>query len=148
MTYRDDLPFLEANHNAAAMNSCRDGAAQMSIVTCGAYGVGVVFTITTGHSELSNLKRDPGCTILVAWPDGSRDVVVEGTADVCWSGATNPELLRITLRDVFRAASGGDHPDWGEYDRDMVEDRRAAVIASCPSECAVLRWGRRRPPRP
>ena len=128
MTYQDALPFLEANHNAVVMSRRRNGAAQMSIVTCGAYGGGVAFTTTEGRAKLANLKRDPRCTILVARPDWSRYVVVEGAADVRGQGGTDPELLRATLREVYRAASGGDHPDWDEYDRAMVRDRRAAVI--------------------
>ena len=128
MTYQDALAFLEANHNAVVMSTRRDGAAQMSIVTSGVYGGGVAFTTTAGRAKLANLKRDPRCTILVARPDWSRYVVVEGTADVRWSGGSDPELLRTTLREVYRAASGRDHPDWDEYDRAMVEHRRAAVI--------------------
>ncbi len=119
MTYQDALPFLEANHNDVA---------QMSIVTSGVYGGGVAFTTTAGRAKLANLKRDPRCTILIARPDWSQYVVVEGTADVRWSGGTDPELLRTTLREVYRAASGSDHPDWDEYARAMVEDHRAAVI--------------------
>ncbi|MCH9017550.1 MAG: hypothetical protein IIB89_07310, partial [Chloroflexi bacterium] len=37
-------------------------------------------------------------------------------------------LLGDALRDVYRAATGGDHPNWPEYDQAMVDDRRAAVI--------------------
>ncbi|MCE2405065.1 MAG: PPOX class F420-dependent oxidoreductase [Dehalococcoidia bacterium] len=128
MTYQDALPFLQANHNAVVMSRRRSGAAQMSIVTCGVYGAGVAFTTTEGRAKLANLKRDPRCTILVARPDWSRYVVLEGTAEVRSQGSTDPELLRATLRDVYRAASGSDHPDWDEYDRAMVRDRRAAVI--------------------
>ena len=83
---------------------------------------------TEGRAKLANLKRDPRCTILVARPDWSRYVVLEGIAQVRAQGRTDPEQLRAILRDVYRAASGEDHPDWDEYDRAMVRDRRAAVI--------------------
>ena len=128
MTYQDALPFLQANHNAVVTSTRRSGATQMSIVTCGVYGGGVAFTTTEGRAKLANLQRDPRCTILVARPDWSRYVVLEGTAQVRSQGNADPELLRATLRDVYRAASGEDHPDWEEYDRAMVSDRRAAVI--------------------
>jgi hypothetical protein len=37
--------------------------------------------------------------------------------------------LKHALRDVYRSASGGkEHPDWDDYDRSMVEDKRAAVV--------------------
>ena len=44
------------------------------------------------------------------------------------SDNTDHEVLKLALRDVYRAASGQEHPDWDEYDRAMVDDRRAAVI--------------------
>ena len=128
MTYQDALPFLQANHNAVVTSTRRSGATQMSIVTCGVYGGGVAFTTTEGRAKLANLERDPRCTILVARPDWSRYVVLEGIAQVRAQGRTDPEQLRAILRDVYRAASGEDHPDWDEYDRAMVRDRRAAVI--------------------
>ena len=37
------------------------------------------------------------------------------------------ERLRLLLRDVFLAA-GGSHDNWDEYDRTMIEQRRAAVL--------------------
>jgi hypothetical protein len=39
------------------------------------------------------------------------------------------EQLRLLLRDVFTAA-GGTHDDWAQYDRTMVEQRRAAVVVT------------------
>ena len=42
--------------------------------------------------------------------------------------STDAEELRLALRDVYRAASGEEHPDWDEYDRAMVDVRRAAVV--------------------
>jgi hypothetical protein len=45
-----------------------------------------------------------------------------------FSGNTDAEELRLALRDVYRAATGREHPDWDEYDEAMVNDRRAAVI--------------------
>ena len=41
---------------------------------------------------------------------------------------TDPEELRLTLRDVYKAAAGKDHPDWNEYDQAMVLDKRVAII--------------------
>ena len=41
---------------------------------------------------------------------------------------TDAEELRLALRDVYRAASDEEHSDWDEYDRAMVDDRRAAVV--------------------
>ena len=97
-------------------------------MTCGPYQGGVAFTTTGDRAKLFNLRRDPRCTILVSKPDWSAYAVVEGSADVRWSDRTDPEELRLTLREVYRAASGSEHSNWEEYDRAMVDQGRAAII--------------------
>ena len=128
MTYNDIQAFLESNHNAVMVTFRRNGGAQTSIVTCGPYQGGVAYTTTAGRAKLANLRRDPRCTMLVSRPDWSSYITVEGTADIRWSDRTDAEQLRQTLREVYRACAGRDHPDWDEYDRAMVQDRRAAII--------------------
>ena len=39
------------------------------------------------------------------------------------------DSVRLLLREVFKAATGT-HDDFDEYDRAMLEDRRAAVFIS------------------
>jgi PPOX class probable F420-dependent enzyme len=128
VTFDEILPFLEANHQGVIVAFRRNGAAQPSIVTCGPYQGGVAFTTTGDRAKLANLRRDPRSTILVSKPDWSGYVVVEGTADIRWSDRTDPDELRLTLREVYRVCAGREHPDWDDYDRAMVEDRRAAII--------------------
>ena len=128
MTFDEVRPFLENNHRAVIVTFRKNGAAQTSIVTCGLIKGGVAFTTTGGRAKLTNLIRDPRCTILVAKADWSSYAVVEGSADVLWSDRTDPDELRLTLRDVYRAASGGEHSNWEEYDRAMIDQGRAAII--------------------
>ena len=51
--------FLAGNHNGALTTFRRNGAAQMSVVTCGIYGDGVAFTTTADRAKLRNLRRNP-----------------------------------------------------------------------------------------
>ena len=120
--------FVSGNHRGVLTTFRRNGAAQMSIVSCGAYRDGVAFTTTADRAKLPNLKRNPRCSLLVSTPDGWGYVVLEGRAEVLSSDNTDAEELRLALRDVYLVAGGGEHPDWDEYDRAMLEQRRAAVI--------------------
>ena len=120
--------FVSENHRAVLTTFRRNGAAQMSIVTTGAYSDGAAFTTTEDRAKLSNLKRDPRCSLLVSHESWWGYVVLEGRARVMSPDNTGAEELRLALRDVYRAASGEEHPDWDEYDRAMVDDRRAAVV--------------------
>ena len=122
--------FLAANHNAVCTTFRRNGAAQLSIVTSGLYGGGAAFTTTADRAKHRNLARDPRCSLLVSHADWRPFLVLEGNATVLSQDNTPAEELRVAFRDVFRAASGKEHPNWDEYDRVMVEDRRVIVIVT------------------
>ena len=120
--------FVSENHRAVLTTFRRNGAAQMSIVTTGAYSDGAAFTTTEDRAKLANLKRDPRCSLLISHESWWGYVVLEGRARVMSQDNTDAEELRQALRDVYRAASDEEHSDWDEYDRAMVNDRRAAVV--------------------
>ena len=122
--------FLAANHNAVCTTFRRNGAAQLSIVTSGLYGGGAAFTTTADRAKHRNLARDPRCTMLVSHADWRPFLVLEGNATVLSQDNTPAEELRVAFREVFRAAAGKEHPNWDEYDRVMVEDRRVIVIVT------------------
>ena len=122
--------FLAANHNAVCTTFRRNGAAQLSIVTSGLYGGGAAFTTTADRAKHRNLARDPRCSLLVSHADWRPFLVLEGNATVLSQDNTPAEELRVAFREVFRAASGREHPNWDEYDRVMVEDRRVIVIVT------------------
>ena len=120
--------FINANRQAVLTTFRASGAAQMSVVTVGAFGGGAGFTTTEDRAKLRNLARDPRCSLLVSTPDWRRYVVLEGRARLLRRGHSDDAELRDALHDIYRAASGSEHPDWDDYDRAMVDDRRAAVV--------------------
>ncbi len=128
MTIDDIRPFLETYHRGVVTTFRKNGAAQMSILLSGFYRGAVVFVIRGNTAKLANLKRDPRCAVLNVKPDWSEYAVVEGTAEVHGWDNTDPEELRLMLRETYRACGGGEHPDWDEYDRVMRQERRAVVM--------------------
>ena len=119
--------FISSNDKAVLSTFRRSGAAQLSIVVVGNYGDGVAFTTTEDRAKLANLRRDPRCSLLISQDSWWGFVVLEGTARVMSADNTEPEELRQAFREVYRSISG-EHPNWDEYDRAMVEDRRSVVI--------------------
>ena len=119
--------FISSNDKAVLSTFRRSGAAQLSIVVVGNYGDGAAFTTTEDRAKLANLRRDPRCSLLISQDSWWGFVVLEGTARVMSADSTDPEELRHAFRDVYRSISG-EHPNWDEYDRAMVEDRRSVVI--------------------
>ena len=119
--------FISKNDKAVLSTFRRSGAAQLSIVVVGNYGEGAAFTTTEDRAKLANLRRDPRCSLLVSHDSWWGFVVLEGSARVMSADNTDAEELRQAFREVYRSISG-EHPDWDEYDRAMVEDRRTVVV--------------------
>lgn len=120
--------FVAENHKAVLSTFRRDGAVQLSIVSTGPYGEGVAFSTTEDRAKLRNLERNPRCSLLVSKDDWWGYVVLEGRAEIISSKTASADELRDAMRDVYRAASGKEHPDWAEYDGEMRKDRRATVV--------------------
>ena len=120
--------FMETNHQAVLTTFRRNGAAQMSILTVGPYRDGAAFTTTEDRAKLSNLRHNPRCSLLVSRDNWYGYVVLEGRATVMSSDNVDADELSLALRDIYRAASGQEHPNWDEYDQAMRDERRAAVI--------------------
>jgi len=115
--------FLQANHRAVLSTLRRDGRPQLSPVgaTVDAEGRVIVSTPET-TAKARNLRRDPRVS-LCAFSDGFYGpwVQVEGTAEL----VERPEAVEL-LVDYYRRISG-EHPDWDDYRRAMVADRRVLV---------------------
>ena len=120
--------FLKENHHSVLTTFRADGGAQMSVVLCGLYESGVAFTTPEGRAKLANLKRNQRCSLLVSQPDWWGYMVMEGRARLLSPENTGGEALRTALREVYVACSGGEHPNWEEYDQAMRDDRRSAVV--------------------
>ena len=120
--------FATENHQGVLTSFRRNGMPQMSIVTCGAFREGVAFSTTADRAKLLNLRRDARCSLMVSKQDWGSYIVFEGKATILSSENTSADGLRDALRDVYRAATSGGHPNWPEYDQAMIDDRRVAVI--------------------
>lgn len=120
--------FVSQNIHGVITTFRKNGAAQMSIISCGPFRDGVAFTTTGDRAKLRNLIRNPKCSLMVSQPDWWGYVVLEGHAELLSPGKTSPEELRMALRDVYRVAGGGEHPNWEEYDQAMRDEQRSVVV--------------------
>ena len=120
--------FLSQAHHGVLTTFRRNGAAQMSLVSCGLYRDGVGFTTTNDRAKLLNLRRNPRCSLLVSQEDWRGYVVLEGQAKILSAQSATPEELRQVLREIYRTVSGNEHPHWEEYDRAMQLQRRSAIL--------------------
>jgi PPOX class probable F420-dependent enzyme len=133
----DDVRAMVPRENGLAVVSTlrADATIQASVVNAGVLphpstGHPAVGFVTYGRAKLANLRARP--QIAVTFRSGWEWITVEGRAALAGpddpaGDLTEPDRLRLLLREVFTAA-GGRHDDWAEYDRVMAEQRRTAVL--------------------
>ena len=129
MEFKDVEKFFQTNHRGVITTFQANGAAQSSIVVCGAYKGNAAFVIVRGTSaKARNLRRDNRCTVMSVTDDWRSFGVVEGEARLMDYRNTGAEEMRVELREVFRACGDKDHPDWEEYDQAMVKQDAVIVL--------------------
>jgi PPOX class probable F420-dependent enzyme len=128
MQFADLEALVQQQRTVVLTTYRRDGRPQMSLVGVGSYEGGLALTTPRGSAKGANLRRDLRCAILVPQPNWRGYAVLDGDAEVRDRENMNAEKLRLDLQQVYRAVAGQDHPDWPEYDRAMVEQKRLVVI--------------------
>jgi PPOX class probable F420-dependent enzyme len=126
----DDLAAVLATPGTATLATLRrSGIPQLSVVTYAWYpdedGRALVRVSTTdGRAKVANLRRDPRASLLVE--RGWAYAAVEGRVELS-PVSTDPhdETVEELVR-LYRDANG-EHPDWDDYRRAMVTDRRLVV---------------------
>jgi PPOX class probable F420-dependent enzyme len=118
--------FLRANHRAVMATTRADGTTQMSPVTAGVDGDGrvVVSTRETAY-KVRHLRALPYAAIC-AFGDGFFGdwVQVEGPVEI----VPLPDAMDL-LVDYYRNISG-EHPDWDDYRRAMIDQQRVMLRLS------------------
>ncbi len=129
MEFEDVRSHFESNHRGVITTFQENGAAQSSIVVCGAYQGNAAFVIVKGKSaKTRNLRKDSRCTVMSVADNWRTCAIVEGQATLMDYRNTDPEEMRVELREVFRACGDKDHPDWEEYDQAMVKQDAVIVL--------------------
>lgn len=101
----------------------RDGRPQLSNITYLYDGERIRISLTDDRAKTRNLRRDPRASLYVNGPRGRSYVVVEGKAELTVVAADEQDEVVEQLVTYYRDAAG-EHPDWDDYRRAMVADRR------------------------
>jgi PPOX class probable F420-dependent enzyme len=120
--------LLASRHHGTLATLRRDGRPQLSVVTYAWYpdddGRQLVRISTVdGRAKVANLRRDPRASFLVADQSGWSYAVVEGRVELSAVARFNDDEVVEELITLYRDASG-EHPDWPDYRRAMVDDHR------------------------
>jgi uncharacterized protein len=127
--FDDKLLALIADNSVGVLATIkRDGRPQLSNVSYyfDPRNVEIKVSITEPRAKTRNLRRDPRASILVGSDDGWSYAVAEGNAILTSPAANLHDETVEQLIALYRNIAG-EHPDWDDYRRAMVTDRRVVM---------------------
>ena len=128
-SFDDKLLAVINGHNVGVLATIkRDGRPQLSNVSYhyDPRGVAIEVSITEPRAKTRNLRRDPRASILVSSDDGWTYAVAEGNAELSPPAMHTHDDTVEALIQLYRHIAG-EHPDWDEFRRAMVTDRRVLM---------------------
>ena len=127
--FDDKLLALIADNSLGVLATIkRDGRPQLSNVSYhfDPRTLTIEVSITEPRAKTRNLRRDPRASLMVTSDDGWAYAVAEGDAELSPAAAAPDDGTVDALVALYRNIAG-EHPDWDEYRRAMVLDRRVLL---------------------
>jgi len=121
------LNFAEPRHQGVLTTIRRDGRPQLSNIVYAIEGTTARVSVTDTRAKTKNLRRDPRASLYVVGDSFWSYVVLDGTAELSAVAATPRDDVVEELVTLYRRVRGEDHPDWDDYRRVMVDERRLVV---------------------
>ena len=126
MELSEALDFVRSHRNGVLVTQKRNGRPQLSNIVYAVVGDVIKVSITAERAKYTNLVRDPRASLYVSRDDFWAYAVIEGDVELS-AVATRPDEPAVDeLIEVYRAVAG-EHPDWDDYRRSMVSDKRVVV---------------------
>ncbi|MGC5360533.1 PPOX class F420-dependent oxidoreductase [Streptomyces sp. DT24] len=126
---RETLLRLLTEHDGGVLTTLkRDGRPQLSNVNHMYYpGEGVIrVSLTDSRAKTRNLRRDPRASYHVTSEDRWAWTVADCVAELSPVAADPHDAAVEALIRLYRDVRG-EHPDWDDFRRAMVQDRRLVL---------------------
>jgi PPOX class probable F420-dependent enzyme len=121
----DEALALVASHRLGVLVTLRgNGRPQTSNVVYAVRDRQILISLTEDRAKTRNLRRDPRATLHVSTADMSAWAAVEATAELSPVTREPGDATGRALAELYRDIAGQEHPDWEEYSRAMVGERR------------------------
>lgn len=120
------LAYAGGRHQGVLATIRRDARPQLSNIIYALTGDTARISITEDRAKARNLRHDPRASLYVPGDDFWTYVVLDGQATLSAVAAEPDDATAEELVELYRRIRG-EHPDWDEYRRTMVADRRLVV---------------------
>jgi PPOX class probable F420-dependent enzyme len=122
-----DLVAILTGSNLGTLATIRrDGRPQLSNVNYH-FDAGralIRVSLTDNRAKVANMRRDRRASLLVNASSGWHFAVADATVELSDVAQRRDDATVDELVEVYRLIRGEEHPDWDDFRRAMVEDRR------------------------
>ena len=101
-----------------------DGRPQSSDIVYAVVDGVFVISVTAGRAKTINLRRDPRAVLHISDEGQWSYVSLDGTVELSPPTTSPGDATSDALVDYYERVAGGPHPDWDEYRRAMIDERR------------------------
>jgi PPOX class probable F420-dependent enzyme len=121
------VDFASTHTKSVFVTLRRNGRPQLSNVLHSVGEDGLIrSSITADRAKYQNLTREPWAALHISRPDFFGYVVLECDVTLSEVAASPDDATVEELIGWYRSLSG-EHPDWDDYRRAMVEERRVVA---------------------
>ena len=131
------LAFAAGRRNALLTTLRRDGRPQQSVVFYELDGDRFTMSLTATRAKTKNLRRDPRAALYVPSDDVFVWAGFDGHVELTDVAHDPHDVVVDQLVEYYRRANG-EHDDWEDYRRSMVEDQRLIGTFVATSATGIL----------
>ena len=124
MDLHDALSWAAERRTGTLVTLRSDGRPQSSDVVYLVEGPAMVVSVTADRAKTANMRRDPRVVLHVSDPANWSYASFDGTVELSGTAADPSDPVCDRLVAYYEAVAGEEHPDWDEYRRAMVAERR------------------------
>ena len=122
------LDFVRERNQGVLATHRRDGRPQLSNIAYLLGDDGVIrISVTDARAKTSNVRRDPRASLYVPRDDFWAYCVIDCEATLTPVASDPVDATVEALVEYYRALRG-EHPDWDDYRRAMVDERRLLIL--------------------
>jgi len=137
MDLKRALDFATGRRNALLTTLRADGRPQQSVVFFLADDDRFTISITDDRAKTRNLRRDPRAAMYIPGDDVFTWVGLDGRVELSPVAQSPDDAVVDRLVEYYRRGNG-EHDDWDEYRRAMVDQRRLVATFVATSATGIL----------
>jgi PPOX class probable F420-dependent enzyme len=122
------IAFARGRHQGVVITIRRDGRPQLSNIGYLMEDDGSTsISVTESRAKTKNLRRDHRAQLYVPGDSFWEYAVLDGSAQLSPPAARPDDSVVDELVEIYRGIRGGEHPDWADFRRAMVDEHRLVL---------------------